>query len=146
MVPDEYSDDLLRTVLTSNRTVAAIGASLDHRRPVYGVMSYLIAQGYDVVPVNPRYAGDKILGLRVFAGLADVPTQIGIVDVFRRRSALGAVVDAAIAVEPRPHVIWMQLDLRDDAAAAKADAAGMTVIMDRCILIEHKRLGLNRRA
>jgi predicted CoA-binding protein len=143
MALGEYSDELLRTILTSSRTIAVVGASTNRQRPVYGVMKYLMAQRYEVIPVNPRYAGDQILGQPALGSLSDIPGPIDIVDIFRRHSALAAVVDAAIALDLRPRVIWMQLGLRDEAAAAKADAAGMTVIMDRCILIEHKRLGLD---
>ncbi len=131
MTNDHYPDDMLRDVLSKTKTIAVVGASPNRARPVYGVMHYLIDAGYRVIPVNPGQAGKEILGQRVHARLADV---------FRRREALAGVVDEALALTPKPRVIWMQLDLRDDAAAAKAEAAGLTVIMDRCIKVEHAAL------
>jgi predicted CoA-binding protein len=107
---------------------------------VYGVMEYLLLAGYRVIPINPGHAGKEILGQRVYAKLADVPEAIDLVDIFRRQDALAGVVDETLALVPLPKAIWMQLDLRDDAAAAKAEAAGLTVIMDQCIKIEHDRL------
>jgi predicted CoA-binding protein len=104
-------------------------------------MGYLLRAGYRVIPINPGYDGREIFGQRVFARLADVPEPVDIVDVFRRQSALAAIVDEALALDPLPKAIWMQLGLRDDAAADKAGAAGILVVMDRCIRIEHQRLG-----
>jgi predicted CoA-binding protein len=103
-------------------------------------MAYLLRAGYRVIPVNPGQAGREILGQRVYARLADVPEPVDIVDIFRRTEALAGVVDEALALSPRPKTIWMQLDLRDEAAAAKAEAAGLSVVMDRCIKVDHSRL------
>jgi predicted CoA-binding protein len=133
-------DAAIRDILSSARTIAVVGASPKAERPVHGVMRYLIGAGYRVVPVNPGYAGRDILGQPVFARLADIPEPIDIVDIFRRPSALAGVVDEALALGPLPKVVWMQLGLRDDAAAAKARAAGLAVVMNRCIRIEHGRL------
>jgi len=135
-----YPDELLRRLLASVRTIAVVGASLNPARPVYGVMAYLLRAGYRVIPVNPGQAGRDILGQRVFATLADIPEPVDLVDIFRRQAALAGVVDESLRLDPRPKAIWMQLDLRDDAAAARAEAAGLTVIMDRCIKIEHARV------
>jgi predicted CoA-binding protein len=137
---DTYSDESLRHLLTSVKTIAVVGASPNPARPVYGVMGYLIRAGYRVIPVNPGQAGRDILGRSVFATLADISEPVDIVDIFRRQEALAGVVDDALALVPRPKAIWMQLDLRDDAAAAKAEAAGLTVVMDRCIKVDHARV------
>jgi predicted CoA-binding protein len=138
----EPSDDRLREILASNPTIAVLGASPKPDRASRAIMGYLIQHGYHVVPVNPAHAGETICGQVVRASLADVPEPIDIVDVFRRTDKLGAAVDEALALERKPRVIWMQLGLRDDAAAARAEAAGLTVVMDRCIKIEHGRLGV----
>lgn len=135
-----YSDDLLRAVLTSVKTVALAGASDDPSRPSYQVMEYLLAHGYRVFPINPRLAGQTLLGQSVYARLADLPETVDMVDVFRNSAAAGPVMDDAVAHGAR--VIWLQLDVRNDDAAARAAAAGATVIMDRCPKIEHRRLGL----
>ena len=133
-------DTVVRDLLTSSRVIAVVGASPNAARPVFGVMRYLMAAGYRVIPINPGHAGHEILGQGVYARLADVPDPIDIVDIFRRPSALAGVVDEALALDPSPKAIWMQLGLRDGAAAAKAEAAGLTVVMNRCIKIEHGRL------
>ncbi len=127
-------------MLAAVRTIAIIGASTNPARPVYGVMDYLLRAGYRAIPVNPGQAGREILGQRVYATLAEVPGPVDVVDIFRRQEALGGIVDEALALRPPPKLIWMQLDLRDEVAAAKAEAAGVTVVMDRCIKIDHARL------
>lgn len=134
------SDDRLREILTSNPTIAVVGASPRAGRVSRAIMGYLLQHGYHVIPVNPLYAGEKIFGQTIHASLADVAEPIDIVDIFRRTEFLGETVDEALALERKPPVIWMQLGLRDDAAAARAEAAGLTVVMDRCIKIEHNRL------
>ena len=139
---DIPSDDVLRDILTSNPTIAVVGASPTRDRVSRAIMGYLIQHGYHTVPVNPVYAGQKIFGQTVYASLADVPEPIDIVDVFRRTDKLGEAVDEALALEQKPKVVWMQLGLRDEAAAERARAAGITVIQDHCIKIEHARLGI----
>jgi uncharacterized protein len=139
-VEDAPSHAKLRSVLASARTIAVVGASPNRARPVFGVMEYLLRAGYRVIPINPGHEGHEIQGQRVYARLADVPDRIDIVDIFRRQSALAGVVDEALALDPLPEAIWMQLGLRDDVAAEKAIAAGVTVVMDRCIKVEHARL------
>ncbi len=137
---DGLGDAAIAALLASAKTVAVVGASPNMARPVHGVMAYMIAAGYRVIPINPGHGGREILGQRVYARLADVPGPIDIVDIFRRREALSGVVDEALALDPKPHAVWMQLDLWDDVAAVKARAAGLVVVMDRCIKIEHARL------
>ena len=142
MANETPSDTDLRAILTGTRTIALVGASPNPARPSHGVMGYLLRHGYRVIPINPGHAGGSILGQAVHARLADVPEAIDLVDIFRRADALGGVVDEALALSPLPKTIWMQLGLRDNAAAGRAEAAGLSVVMDRCIKIEHARLGL----
>ena len=137
---ETYADDYLCDILESVRTIAVVGASPRPERPSHRVMAYLQRRGYRTVPVNPNAAGDTINGERCYASLAEVPEPIDMVDVFRRPEAAGAAVDDAIAVGAK--MVWMQLGVRDDAAAARAEAAGLKVVMNRCPAIEIPRLGL----
>ena len=137
---ESYPDRYLRDILTSVRTIAVVGASPRRERPSHRVMAYLQRRGYRTIPVNPNAAGDAINGETVYARLADVPEPIDMVDVFRRPDAAGAVVDEAIAAGA--DVVWMQLGVRDDAAATRAEARGLKVVMNRCPAIEIPRLGL----
>ncbi|WP_283194811.1 CoA-binding protein [Rhizobium sp. AN80A] len=137
---DHYSDDYILDILRSVKTIALTGASPNPARPSNGVMGYLLSRGYEVVPVNPGQVGKRIQGQEVFGRLADVPVPVDMVDVFRASNYLSEVVDEALAMNPRPKVIWAQLGVRDDAAAAKAEAAGIKVVMDRCPAIEYPRL------
>ncbi len=137
---DTHTDDEIRQLLSAARTIAIVGASPNPARPVYGVMAYLLRAGYRCIPVNPGQAGKEILGQTVVARLADIAEPIDIVDVFRQRFALAGVVDETLALPTTPKAVWMQLDLWDEAAAVKAEAAGITAIMERCIKIEHARL------
>ncbi len=139
---DTYSNrDLLR-ILNSVKTIAMVGASSSWNRPSYFAMKYLQTKGYRVIPVNPRAAGEDILGERCYASLKDIPEAFDMVDIFRSSEAAGDIVDEAleIAGEKGIRVIWMQLGVRHDAAAEKAEAAGLEVIMDRCPKIEFGRL------
>ena len=140
---DSYSDAYLRDILTGARTIAVVGASPRPQRPSHGVMRFLQRHGYRAIPVNPFAAGSDILGERVYARLADIPEPIDMVDIFRRSEAAGAVVDAAIAIGAK--AVWMQLGVIDGAAAARAEASGLKVVMDRCPAIEIPRLGLGGR-
>ena len=142
LTSDAPSDEALREILTSNPTIAVVGASPTRDRVSRAIMGYLIQHGYNAIPVNPVYAGQKIFGKTVYASLADVPEPIDIVDIFRRTDKLGETVDEALALTRKPKVVWMQLGLRDEAAAQRAEAAGLTVVQDRCIKIEHTRLGI----
>ncbi|MGI4764573.1 MAG: CoA-binding protein [Janthinobacterium lividum] len=140
MEHDFYSDTLISAVLESTRTVALVGASGNPARPSHGVMTWWLRRGIRVFPVNPGLAGTELLEQRVFATLADVPDAVDLVDVFRNSDAAGGVVDEALALSPLPRTIWMQLGVRDLVAAGRAEAAGVTVIMDRCPVIEATRL------
>jgi predicted CoA-binding protein len=139
-MPDElaYSDDDLRRLFRQTRVVAMVGASPKWVRPSHFVFRYLQIKGFRVIPVNPQNAGEKILGETVYASLKEVPVKIDVVDVFRNSEAAGPIVDEAIAAGAK--AVWMQLTVRNDAAAARARAAGLEVVMDRCMKIEYGRL------
>jgi predicted CoA-binding protein len=137
---EHYPDDYLREILERVRTIAVVGASPRRGRPSHGVMAYLQAHGYRAIPVNPNAAGGKINGETCYARLADVPEPIDMVDVFRRTEMAGGVVDEAIAAGAK--VVWMQLGVRDDDAAGRAEAHGLEVVMNRCPAIEIPRLGM----
>jgi len=136
-------DDIagLRRVLTRSRVIAVVGLSEHWYRPSYFAAKYMLEHGYRVIPVNPKYP--EILGQRCYKSLQDVPEKIGIVDIFRKTQDVMPIAEAAIAVGAR--VLWQQLGVRDEAAAAKARAAGLDAVIDRCVKIEHGRLfgGLN---
>ena len=142
MSDHSYSDADLRDILSNVRTIAVVGASPRPYRPSHGVMRYLQRQGYRTIPVNPFAAGETILGERCYASLSDIPEPVDMVDIFRRSALAGAAVDDAIAIGAR--VVWMQLGVIDEAAAARAVARGIKVVMDRCPAIEIPRLGLAR--
>jgi predicted CoA-binding protein len=137
---DTYDDAYLADVLRSVKTVAVVGASTNPARPSNYVARFLAEQGYRVHPVNPGHAGEAIDGREAFARLADVREPVDLVDIFRRQEDLAAVVEEALALDPLPKAIWMQMGLRDDAAAARAEAAGVRVVMDRCPKVEIPRL------
>jgi predicted CoA-binding protein len=137
---DTYDKDYIADILRTTKTIALLGASPNPDRPSNHVMAFLLSRGYRVFPVNPGQAGKEILGQRVYARLADVPQPVDMVDVFRAAEFLDGVVDEALALETPPKVVWGQLSVRDDRAAAKAEAAGMQVVMDRCPAIEIPRL------
>ena len=137
--PIPYSDAKLRRILSSVRTIAMVGASSNWNRPSYFVMKYLQNKGYRVIPVNPGTAGQEHLGEKIYASLKDIPDTIDMVDVFRASDAVGPIVDDAIAIGAK--IVWMQLGVRNDAAAAVGEAAGLEVIMNRCPKIEFGRLG-----
>lgn len=136
----EPADDAIRTVLTSVKTIAVVGASDKNNRPVYGVMQFLQRQGYRCIPVNPRLAGETLMGEQVFANLRDIPDRVDMVDVFRRSEDVGEITDDAIAIGTK--VLWMQLGVVNEAAALRAKEAGLVVIMNRCPAIEIPRLNL----
>lgn len=137
--PIPYTDAKLRHILSTVRTIALVGASANWNRPSYFVMKYLQGKGYRVIPVNPGLAGKDLLGERVYASLRDIPEPIDMVEVFRASDAVPPVVDDAIAIGAK--VVWMQLGVRHDDAAARAEAAGLDVVMNRCPKIEFGRLG-----
>ncbi|MBY4675698.1 CoA-binding protein [Marinobacterium arenosum] len=133
-------EQLIRKLLTECRLIALVGASPKPARASHRVMEFLLARGYRVIPVNPRYAGQQILGQEVRASLAEIASPIDLVDVFRNVEAAGEVIDEAIAVGAR--AVWLQLDIVDEVGAERARRAGLEVVMDRCPAIEIPRLGL----
>jgi hypothetical protein len=137
-----YPDATIAAILGEARTIAMIGASATSNRPSYFAMKYLLGKGYDVIPVNPALAGREILGRKAYASLADVPGPVDIVDIFRNSAAALGIVREAIALKDRLaiKVIWMQLGVRNDQAAALAEKAGLKVVMNRCPKIEYGRL------
>ena len=136
---DHYPEALIRSILTSVKTIAMVGASDNPARPSYLVLKYLTERGFKVIPVNPGKAGNTFLGTTFVASLADITEPVDMVDIFRASEAAAGVVYQALAMHPLPKVIWMQLSVRNDAAAAKAEAAGIQVIMNRCPKIEYGR-------
>jgi predicted CoA-binding protein len=137
---DAYPDDYIRAILTSVKSIAMVGASPVDVRPSYFAFKYLVQRGYDMIPVNPGHVGKSLLGRPFVASLADIGRPIDMVEIFRSSAHLMPVVDEALKLSPLPKVIWMQLGGRDDAAAAKAEAAGIKVVMNRCPKIEWGRL------
>ena len=137
---DSYSAGYVRDILREVKSIALVGASANPVRPSYLVMKYLIEKGYTVIPVNPGMAGQDLLGRQVYASLADIPVVIDMVDVFRNADAAFVVTQEAVELKPLPRVIWMQLGVRNDAAAAMAEAAGMKVVMNRCPKMEYGKL------
>ncbi|WP_417820406.1 CoA-binding protein [Terasakiella sp.] len=137
-----YDDDWLKIILRDVRTIAMVGASAKWNRPSNFAMKYLQGKGYRVIPVNPGLAGGEILGETVYASLNDVPGPYQMVDIFRNSEAAGAICDEAISLkdEKQISVVWMQLGVRNDEAATRAETAGMKVVMDRCPKIEYGRL------
>jgi predicted CoA-binding protein/predicted lactoylglutathione lyase len=137
---DRYADGYIADILKSVRTVAVVGASANPVRPSHFVMKYLIDKGFEVFPVNPGQAGKEILGRPVAASLADLAQPVDMVDLFRASDAVPGIVDDILAMKNRPKVVWMQLGVRDDSAAARLEDAGIKVVMNRCPKIEYARL------
>lgn len=137
---DSYDDNYIRTILRSVRSIAVVGASPNTVRPSYFLFKYMLERGYDVIPVNPGQAGKEMLGKTFVASLKDIGRPVDMIDIFRNSSHIMPVVDEALKLSPLPKVIWMQLGARDDAAAEKAEAAGLKVVMNRCPKIEYGRL------
>jgi uncharacterized protein len=130
--PQNYTTEILKNV----KSIALVGASQNPSRPSHGVMQFLLRKGYNVIPVNPGLAGQNLLGQKVCATLAEIPTQIDMVEIFRNSEAAALVVNEALELPTLPKIIWMQLEVRHDVAAAKAEAAGLKVVMNRCPAIE----------
>ena len=137
---DSYPDTYIRGILNTVKTIAMVGASGKENRPSYFAFKYLLERGYHMIPVNPGHAGHAMLGQTIYARLADIPEPVDMVDIFRGSQYAVSVVGEALALKPRPQVIWMQLGVRNDEAAALAEANGLKVVMNRCPKIEYGRL------
>ena len=137
---DSYDDSYIRGILNTVKTIAVVGASEKENRPSYFAFKYLLERGYRMIPVNPGHAGEDMLGQRIYARLADIPEPLDMIDIFRGSQYALAIVQEALALKTRPLVIWMQLGVRNDEAAALAEANGMKVVMNRCPKIEYGRL------
>src|ERR1700739_293948 len=137
---DASPDNYIRGILNTVKTIAMVGASEKENRPSYFAFKYLLERGYHMIPVHPGYAGETMLGQKIYARLSDIPEPIDMVDVFRASQYALPIVQEALALTPRPQVIWMQLSVRNDEAAALAEANGLKVVMNRCPKIEYGRL------
>jgi predicted CoA-binding protein len=140
MSRETYADADIRRILTGVKSIALVGASANAARPSYIVLKYLIARGYRMLPINPGLAGKELLGVKVYGSLAQAPGPIDMVEIFRASEYAGAIVDEALKLDPLPKVIWMQLGVEDPAAAERARARGIEVVMNRCPKIEWGRL------
>ena len=137
---DKYDDSYIRGILNTVKTIAVVGVSANTSRPSYFVFKYLLERRYRMIPVNPGLAGQQLLGQTVYGRLADIPEPVDMVDIFRASPYVPDIVREALAMTPQPKVIWMQLGIRNDEAAALAEAAGLKVVMNRCPKIEYGRL------
>jgi hypothetical protein len=137
---ETYDPNYINGILATARVFALVGASANSVRPSFLVMKYLMGKGYRVIPLNPGLAGQQLLGQLVYARLADVPEPIDVINIFRNSNAAAGIVDEALKLQPLPKVIWMQLSVRDDQAAEKAEKAGLKVVMNRCPKIEFGKL------
>jgi predicted CoA-binding protein len=137
---DAYPDNCIRGILNTVKTIAMVGASEKQNRPSYFAFKYLLERGYRMIPVNPGHAGKTLLGQKIHARLIDIAEPIDMVDIFRSSQYALPIVREALSLKPRPQVIWMQLGVRSDEAAALAEANGLKVIMNRCPKIEYGRL------
>ena len=137
---DSYPDTTIRGILNTVKSIAMVGISPKDNRPSYFAFKYLLERGYRMIPVNPGQAGKDILGQKVYAKLSDIPEPVDMVDIFRGSEHVQPIVQEALALKPNPQVIWMQLGVRNDAAAALAEQAGLKVVMNRCPKIEYGRL------
>ena len=137
---DSYPDSYIRGILNTVKTIAMVGISPKDNRPSYFAFKYLLERGYRMIPVNPGQAGKEILGQKVYASLSDIPGPVDMVDIFRASQHVTPIVEEALTLKPKPQVIWMQLTVRNDEAARRAEDAGMKVVMNRCPKIEYGRL------
>ena len=137
---DRYDDGYIRGILNAVKTIAMVGVSANTSRPSYFAFKYLLGRGYRMIPVNPGLTGQDLLGERVYASLADIPEPVDMVDVFRASQYVPDIVEQTLQMQPRPGVLWMQLGIRNDEAALRAEANGLKVVMDRCPKIEYGRL------
>lgn len=137
---DAYDDSYIRSILTGVKSIAMVGASPVNVRPSYFAFKYLAERGYDMIPINPGQVGKSLVGKPFVGSLHDIGRPFDMVDVFRNSDRAMAIVDEALSLPVLPKVIWMQLGVRHDEAAAKAEAAGLKVVMNRCPKIEYARL------
>ena len=137
---DSYPDSYIRGILNTVKTIAMVGASINEIRPSYFAFKYLLERGFHMIPVNPGHAGKELLGQRIYARLADISEPVDMIDIFRPAQYAPGIVQEAIELKARPQVIWMQLGIRNDEAAALAEAHGIKVVMNRCPKIEYGRL------
>ena len=137
---DSYDTSYIADILNTVKTVAMVGASANDVRPSWFVLKYLLDKGFSVFPINPGHAGKEILGRMTYASLGEVPEPIDMVDIFRAPAAVPAIMDEVLRLDPLPKVVWMQLGVRHDAEAARAEAAGIKVVMNRCPKIEYGKL------
>jgi len=137
---DSYPDSYIRGILNTVKTIAMVGISPKDNRPSYFAFKYLLERGYRMIPVNPGHVGKEILGQKVYARLSDIPEPVDMVDIFRASEHVLPIVQEALTLTPKPQVIWMQLSVRNDEAAALAEQAGLKVAMNRCPKIEYGRL------
>ena len=137
---DSYPDSYIRGILNTVKTIAMVGASEKENRPSYFAFKYLLERGYTMIPVNPGHDGHTMLGQRIYARLSDIPVPVDMVDIFRGSQYALGIVQEALTLKPRPQAIWMQLSVRNDEAAALAEASGLKVVMNRCPKIEYGRL------
>lgn len=140
MIHDSYDDNYIRGILNTVKTIAMVGASPVNVRPSYFAFKYLSERGYDMIPINPGHVGKSLLGKPFVASLRDIDRPIDMIDIFRNSDHIVPIVDEALQLSPLPKVIWMQLGARNDEAAAKAEALGLKVVMNRCPKIEYGRL------
>jgi uncharacterized protein len=137
---DSYPDSYIRGILNTVKTIAMVGISPKENRPSYFAFKYLLERGYHMIPVNPGQAGKEILGQKCYASLSDIPEPVDMVDIFRGAQHVPPIVEEALTLKPKPMVVWMQLTIRNEEAAKRAEEAGLKVVMDRCPKIEYGRL------
>ncbi len=140
MKHEAYPQDYIREILLSVKTIALVGISKNDVRPSNLVLRYLSGKGYQMYPVHPGLAGQEVVGIMVYGSLSDIPVGVDMVDIFRNSHAAAAVTDEALALDPLPKVIWMQLGVRNDEAARRAEALGVRVVMNRCPKMEYGKL------
>jgi len=137
---DIYPDSYIRGILKTVKTIAMVGISPKDNRPSFFAFKYLLKRGYRMIPVNPHQAGKEIVGQKVYGNLSEISEPVDMVDIFRTSEHVLPIVQEALALRPRPQVIWMQLTVRNDEAAVLAEQAGLKVVMNRCPKIEYGRL------
>jgi uncharacterized protein len=137
---DSYDDGYIRGILNTVKTIAMVGVSANVSRPSYFAFKYLLERRFHMIPVNPALAGAQLLGQKSYATLGEIPEAVDMVDIFRASQFARGIVEEALAMKPRPWVIWMQLGVRNDDAARLAEANGLKVVMNRCPKIEYGRL------